>query len=119
MEKRINKHCNYRIKINLAKLKGAKIANSKTLGRVLAIPLGRDGLFFSEKTGAVYLQLRAIGNRKKWQTHSIKQLGGKEGKEAFCGNMTEEEYYGNRKKSNVNEEAQDDSYVFNIDGLAI
>lgn len=110
---------NYKIKLDLTKLKGAKIANSKTQGKVLAIPIGKDGLFFSEKTGAVYLQLKAIANPQRWQSHSIKQFINQAEGDVYCGSMNEESYYGKRKRYYNDQGQQEDYYEFNVDGLAI
>lgn len=79
----------FNVKIDLSKLRGAQKIESKTAGIGVFIPFEPNEIFVSEKTGGMYLSLRANStlNGKIGQSHYIK----KEYSKTTYAKMTDEE----------------------------
>ena len=91
-----------KIKLNLAKLKSSVMDFKKKDGtpvKCLIIPIEENHLFFSDKTGAVYIDLVGFESDKltDW-THSVKQSLPKEVRDK----LTKEEQYAYPYLGNVN-----------------
>lgn len=78
---------NLKIKLNLAKLKGATCTEIKSLGQVIVIPVQKNKIFVSEK-GNYFLDCTAVESNKEDQTHFICIQGKKEENMPIIGNIS-------------------------------